>query len=1481
MFNHLQRKSRSAIALILTIFLLLNTPLQVLAATITVNTLDDTGTEGDCELRDAINSANSNSAVDACNPGEDSSSDPSLIDVIDFSTGSGTVNLNGSALPTINQSVNINGDVDGDSAADITIDAAATSRILDVNAVDVTVQGVHLLNGDAPGQVGGAVRVAPGASLNLINSTVEHPLASFSPNAASGGAIGIEANAGKVVLDNVQISNTSANSGGAISIDSESSVEGADDLDLEILNSTITDTSAAGTDGGALSLGDNTEVKLENLTVTNTKSARHGGAIYHAGETSPSSVDTDNLLLNNVNITSSEASSVAGGKGGCIYLGPSAEGKALQSLNLNACIADLGGAIYQALSSKMTILENSGIAGSTAKKGAGIYGESNAKLSVNGATFTGNVSEGAGGAIHLGTNNILDIQYSNFNENYSGTDGGAVYLNGNYNLLAPTLNISNSTFSANTAIADGGAICLAGGSLVLDSVNFNNNLANLNGGALALKDGETNISAVVKNSSTFTDNSAIYGGDINTTRLGKDVDMEINNASFSHSASAGTDGGAIYNNNANVTVNQSTFLGGSTALSSNGGAIYNMGEAADFIFKDSSIQNFQVNTNGGAIYNLQGNLTLDNSTIQANTAVEQGGGVYSESNLDIQKSYVGENFAGNGGGLYIGSGKLNLTNSTIGHNMANSGDGGGVFLSALSSGIKILASTLASNSASKNGGGLSVAEGVLVDLQSTIIASNSAENKGPDCENNGTFSASGYNLFGDSSGCGEVFQKTDLRDLYAALGDLDLHGGSTLSFALLGNSPAINKGLSKLLLDQRGVARPQGGKEDIGSYEYQDKKAPIIKEITPITSPVANTTPEYTFSTDEDGTITYGGTCSSETTTATVGNVTITFNTLAPGEHSLCTITVIDVLGNISNLLALSSFTVIDPAVKIPEPTEEVSKPVTTPAKTVDSEENNAEAEVITGAEPEADLTAISGGKSLATNSGTTAVEESKKDLGDISLMANENVGGEISTSKILTADSTDLSGIPVLIKTADSTQRPEIYQPFTSTQTTSACDAKAFATKYNLKRGSSGQDSDKDGLSDSMECRMSTNPTKADSDNDGKSDSLEALSFLTDPNKANQFVPAGPSAKEFLVLASQGVKSLIGDDKPLFQGQTLPGKKINVYLFDSSVFDQYRAQIRSVVNKMEGLTEEQKEALYNEKFNNEVALVLQKIINKSLDPNNPDEAKFIGKAKYMGDTVADENGVFVLGSDISLRDNNYLAMGVSKGTFSQPIEFTLDSKLALITPVIQTIDNQKLTPEILNGQASLEISPGVAKPVLTGQVTTPSRVVALWKSTVTGSALLADSLDQEFRLTPPEFLEPGEHTVYLTAYRTADNAQSKTQKITFRIQAGAAQTAASLPWLPIGLASLVALALIGLIIQHRRKPVTMSSTSASNNVVGTAGSATSTLGNPGTTSVTPLNSTPSQPSASSPVAPPVAPTTPNTSFDEFLQDSTQNLDQK
>ena len=77
-----------------------------------------------------------------------------------------------------------------------------------------------------------------------------------------------------------------------------------------------------------------------------------------------------------------------------------------------------------------------------------------------------------------------------------------------------------------------------------------------------------------------------------------------------------------------------------------------------------------------------------------------------------------------------------------------------------------------------------------------------------------------------------------------------------------------------------------------------DKKATttalIIEEVTAVTTPTIDTTPNYTFSSTKAGTITYGGSCSSSTTIAIAGNNTITLNTLSNGTYSNCTITVTD-----------------------------------------------------------------------------------------------------------------------------------------------------------------------------------------------------------------------------------------------------------------------------------------------------------------------------------------------------------------------------------------------------------------------------------------------------------------------------------------------------------------------------------------------------------------------------------------------------------
>jgi len=91
-----------------------------------------------------------------------------------------------------------------------------------------------------------------------------------------------------------------------------------------------------------------------------------------------------------------------------------------------------------------------------------------------------------------------------------------------------------------------------------------------------------------------------------------------------------------------------------------------------------------------------------------------------------------------------------------------------------------------------------------------------------------------------------------------------------------------------------------------------DTTAPVIAEVTAVTTPTTDTTPNYTFSSDEAGTITYGGSCSSSTTSASSGNNTITLVSLSTGTYSDCTITVTDTAGNVSSTLTLSSFSVIE-----------------------------------------------------------------------------------------------------------------------------------------------------------------------------------------------------------------------------------------------------------------------------------------------------------------------------------------------------------------------------------------------------------------------------------------------------------------------------------------------------------------------------------------------------------------------------------------
>jgi len=118
---------------------------------------------------------------------------------------------------------------------------------------------------------------------------------------------------------------------------------------------------------------------------------------------------------------------------------------------------------------------------------------------------------------------------------------------------------------------------------------------------------------------------------------------------------------------------------------------------------------------------------------------------------------------------------------------------------------------------------------------------------------------------------------------------------------------------------------------------------PVLAQVTPVPTPSSDTTPSYTFSSTAEGAITYGGACSSTTTTAVAGNNSITFGVLGAGTYSNCTIQLVDLAGNSSGVLTVNTF-VIDLTPPVLAEVTPVSTPTndTTPNYTFSATEGGA-----------------------------------------------------------------------------------------------------------------------------------------------------------------------------------------------------------------------------------------------------------------------------------------------------------------------------------------------------------------------------------------------------------------------------------------------------------------------------------------------------------------------------------------------------------
>lgn len=303
----------------------------------------------------------------------------------------------------------------------------------------------------------------------------------------------------------------------------------------------------------------------------------------------------------------------------------------------------------------------------TLKIGNGIYGGVNntnitidRNMNIIGESQAGTIIDGENlnriFFIQSGVNvSICNLTFINGNN----TSGGAIQNNG-------TLTVNNCKFTSNTAGWDGtntnygGAINNQGTLTVNDSI-FNNNNARVGGAIYNSPDSTLNVNnsifsdnnarlggaiynhgtSYVK-SSNFTNNTAVRGGAI--FNLNYNQLLNIDNCVFIDN-NATYIGGAIYNNDGNVTVTGNIFTNNSALTM--GGAIYNGG-----LFDVISCTFTGNNANyGGAIRNWR-TLTVIGSTFIKNAANETGGAIHNNGGVsNVTDSTFRDNSAISGGAI--------------------------------------------------------------------------------------------------------------------------------------------------------------------------------------------------------------------------------------------------------------------------------------------------------------------------------------------------------------------------------------------------------------------------------------------------------------------------------------------------------------------------------------------------------------------------------------------------------------------------------------------------------------------------------------------------------------------------------------------------------------------------------------------------------------------------------------------------------------
>ncbi|WP_298499694.1 Ig-like domain repeat protein [uncultured Methanobrevibacter sp.] len=520
----------------------------------------------------------------------------------------------------------------------------------------------------------------------------------------------------RVVLQNIHFINANGTNGGAIKLDSTST--------LEIVNCYFIDNHVSKS-GAAIYLSDSfstsSYLKITGTTFINN-TASYGGAIYLNESASHSSSIEDSSFIN--------CSST--GDGGSAYI--SASNVAFRNVIFDNNIAgDDGGALYWEGSNgiiyNITCTNNRGISvtkkdGNTSSTRGGtiIITGSNITVSdsrfINGSSFmdeSKDYSKVDGGALFVTGNDVTidNVEFINCN---ATNNGGAVYVIGN------RTHIYNCDFTDCIA-RDGAALYVNGTGCTLYNSTFTNNVANDDGGAIYWNGDEGYIYNITcinnkgvsgydplegKYSSTRGGTICLTGSNVTLTKSSFTISSAYMNESMNYSK---VDGGALFITGNDVIVNDTTFS--SCSATNNGGAIYVIGNRTHIYNCDF---NDCVARDGAALYVNGVDCTLYNSTFTDNIGNDDGGAIYWEGDNGYMYNITcinnkgvsgwdpleGEYSNSKGGTICLTGSNVTIDTSSFAQSSAKS-DGGALFITG--NDVKVMHSNFTNCiSTAKNGG---------------------------------------------------------------------------------------------------------------------------------------------------------------------------------------------------------------------------------------------------------------------------------------------------------------------------------------------------------------------------------------------------------------------------------------------------------------------------------------------------------------------------------------------------------------------------------------------------------------------------------------------------------------------------------------------------------------------------------------------------------------------------------------------------------